>query len=91
MPARWKRRLAAGLLVASLVGWPLTALTFARDEPQFILGLSWLAIVLTALDGLWVAEEAKRTEEGGEMETPKPEEPEPTPAPEPEPPAEPAG
>jgi uncharacterized membrane protein YfcA len=37
-------------LVASLIGWPLSALTVARDEPQFILGLSWLAIAFTAFD-----------------------------------------
>jgi hypothetical protein len=42
--------LAWVLLVGSLVGWPLSALTWAKDEPQFILGLSWLAITLTALD-----------------------------------------
>lgn len=38
------------LLTASLIGWPLSAFTWAKDEPQFILGLSWLAITLTALD-----------------------------------------
>lgn len=38
------------LLGLSLVGWPASALTFAKEEPQFILGLSWLAIALTALD-----------------------------------------
>lgn len=38
------------LLIASIIGWPVSALTFAKDEPQFILGLSWLAITLTALD-----------------------------------------
>jgi hypothetical protein len=42
--------LAWVLLVGSLIGWPLSALTFARDEPQAVLGLSWLAITLTALD-----------------------------------------
>lgn len=42
--------LAWVLLVASLIGWPLSALTWARHEPQFILGLSWLAITLTAMD-----------------------------------------
>jgi uncharacterized membrane protein YfcA len=47
--------LAWVLLVGSLVGWPLTALTVARDEPQFVLGLSWLAITLTALDFLKTA------------------------------------
>lgn len=34
------------LLVGSLIGWPVTALTVAQDEPQFVLGLSWLAIVI---------------------------------------------
>lgn len=38
------------LLVGSLLGWPLSALIWARDEPQFVLGLSWFAITLTALD-----------------------------------------
>jgi hypothetical protein len=44
--------LAWVLLVGSLIGWPITALTVARDEPQFVLGLSWFAITLTALDFL---------------------------------------
>lgn len=34
------------LLVGAVVGWPLTAMTVARDEPQFVLGLSWLAIIV---------------------------------------------
>lgn len=38
------------LLIGSLIGWPLSAFTWAKDEPPFILGLSWLAITLTALD-----------------------------------------
>lgn len=38
------------LLVGSLVFWPVSALTWARGEPQFVLGLSWLAIILTAAD-----------------------------------------
>jgi hypothetical protein len=42
--------LAWVLFVGSLVGWPVSALTWARHEPQFVLGLSWLAITLTALD-----------------------------------------
>jgi hypothetical protein len=47
---RWRRRIALALLVASLIGWPLSAFTFAKSEPQFILGLSWLAITLTCAD-----------------------------------------
>lgn len=42
--------MAWSLLLGSLVGWPITALTLAKDEPQFILGLSWFAITLTAMD-----------------------------------------
>lgn len=36
------------LLVGSLIGWPVTALTVFKDEPQGILGLSFLAIILEA-------------------------------------------
>lgn len=38
------------LLVGSIVGWPVTALTVAKGEPPFVLGLSWLAIILTSAD-----------------------------------------
>lgn len=43
-------RLAWSLLMISLVGWPLSALTVFAKEPQGILGLSWFAIILTCLD-----------------------------------------
>lgn len=38
------------LLIGSFIGWPLSALTWAKDEPPFVLGLSWLAVILTAFD-----------------------------------------
>lgn len=38
------------LLVGSIIGWPVSAFTWAKGEPQFVLGLSWLAIVLTSAD-----------------------------------------
>ena len=38
------------LLIGSLIGWPVSALTVARDEPPFVLGLSWLAIVLCSAE-----------------------------------------
>lgn len=62
----WKRAevaLGVVLLVGSLIGWPLTAMTLAKDEPQFILGLSWLAITLTAYDILKTARVHKDQEE----------------------------
>ncbi len=48
--ARLRTLLAWILLLGSIIGWPVSALTWAREEPQFILGLSWLAIILTAAD-----------------------------------------
>ena len=39
-----------------MIGWPLTALTVFSEEPQGILGLSWLAIILTAVDILLTAD-----------------------------------
>ena len=50
MNPRTRRTAAIVLVVLSVIGWPVSALTVARDEPQFVLGLSWLAITLTALD-----------------------------------------
>jgi hypothetical protein len=43
-------RAAWALLVGCIVAWPVTALTVFRDEPQGILGLSFLAIILTCAD-----------------------------------------
>lgn len=48
LKARWY--IAWMLFVGSLIGWPLSALTWARDEPPTVLHLSWLAITLTSLD-----------------------------------------
>ena len=50
MAKRIEVMLAWVLLVGSLIGWPLSALTVAKHEPPFILGLSWFAITLTAAD-----------------------------------------
>ena len=50
---RWRRArtiAAWALLIGSCIGWPVSQLTWARGEPPFTLGLSWLAIVLTAAD-----------------------------------------
>jgi hypothetical protein len=45
----WKRvrTIAAWvLLVGSTIGWPVSMLTVARNEPVFVLSLSWLAIII---------------------------------------------
>jgi len=52
------------LLAVSLIGWPTSQLTIARDEPPFVLALSWLAIILTAVDILSTQDVRKSQDEG---------------------------
>jgi hypothetical protein len=59
-------RFAQVLLVATCIGWPASAFTWARGEPQFILGLSWLALTLTALDVLFTADVRREQDEDSE-------------------------
>lgn len=47
---RLRVRFAASLLVVCAVAWPVTALTVFASEPQGILGLSWFALILQALN-----------------------------------------
>ncbi len=52
-------RLAVGLLVAVAVGWPVTAVAQAVGVPLFeqvMLGLSWLAPAVSAIDVLFTAQ-----------------------------------
>jgi uncharacterized membrane protein YfcA len=49
----WRRARTIGawcLLIGAIIGWPASQLTIARNEPPFTLALSWLAIILTAVD-----------------------------------------
>lgn len=67
MSPTWRRRAAWCLLVACLIGWPVSATTFARGEPPAILALSWLALILTSLDLTQTADVRSR-QEGEEQE-----------------------
>ena len=51
------------LLVTTLIFWPVSLFTFAKDEPPFILSLSWLALTLTALDTLFTAYVSKKQDD----------------------------
>jgi hypothetical protein len=42
-----RARIARWAACVSVVAWPVTQFTVARHEPPFVLGLSWLAIILT--------------------------------------------
>lgn len=43
------------LLAVSCIGWPISSLTFARSEPQAILGLSWMALIISSLGNVIAA------------------------------------
>jgi hypothetical protein len=60
-----KARLFAAwaLLVVSLVLWPVSCQTFAKDEPPAVLSLSWLAITLTCLD-IVSTQDVRKEQEG---------------------------
>lgn len=38
------------LLAGSTIGWPISLFTWARDEPPFVLSLSWLALIIGAAE-----------------------------------------
>jgi hypothetical protein len=57
---RFRLILAWTLLGASLIGWPIAALTFAKDEPQFVLGLSFLALAYESFNSVQIASDAKK-------------------------------
>jgi hypothetical protein len=50
MDPKWRVRGAWALLILSIVGYPVCAMTIARNEPPVVLFLSFLAITITALD-----------------------------------------
>jgi hypothetical protein len=51
------------LLVGSLVLWPVSMFTFAKEEPPVVLSLSWFAITLTAAD-LVATSDVRKEQEG---------------------------
>jgi hypothetical protein len=55
--ARW-------LAIVAVVAWPVTQFTIARDEPPFVLGLSWFAIILTLADLAATTDVREREEDG---------------------------
>lgn len=63
MSARNRVRLAWTLLAASIIGYPISALTIAKHEPPVVLFLSWFAITLTALDVLFTSDVRQQQDE----------------------------
>lgn len=50
-----RRVIAWVMFVGGIVMWPVSARTWARDEPQFVLGLSFLALVYEGFNALQIA------------------------------------
>lgn len=46
------------MLVGGIVLWPVSALTWAKDEPPFVLGLSFMALIYEAWNALQIASDA---------------------------------
>lgn len=54
----FRRALAGVMLVGGVVMWPIAALTWAKNEPQFVLGLSFLALIYEAFNAVQIAGDA---------------------------------
>lgn len=50
------------LLIGSVIGWPVAAKTFAKDEPQFILFLSFLAVFIEGFNGVQIAADRRQSD-----------------------------
>ena len=63
MTPRTRARIARWVVAVSLVAWPATQFTVARNEPPFVLALSWLAITLTAADIAFTTDTREKIDE----------------------------
>lgn len=54
------------LLVGSVAGWPIAALTFAADEPPVVLGLSFMAIIVESASLLTASMVHQEQKDGGD-------------------------
>lgn len=43
------------MLAGGIVGWPLAAFWLAREEPQFVLALSFMALIFEGFNALQIA------------------------------------
>lgn len=54
----FKMGLAWFMLIGSIIGWPLSILWFAKEEPVTVLSLSWGAMIYTAVTTLFVEDDS---------------------------------
>jgi hypothetical protein len=65
-----RAKIARIAVFISLIGWPITQFTVASGEPPFVLGLSWLALILTLLDIAATTDVREKAEEAKDDEIP---------------------
>lgn len=58
-------RAAWGMFWICVVLWPITSLTIFASEPQGVLGLSWVALILNALNIVITTDVRREQENGG--------------------------
>lgn len=51
------------IIISSIIGWPVSALTIAKDEPFIILSISWLALIYSGYSALVAAQADKHIQE----------------------------
>lgn len=51
------------IIISSAIGWPLSALTVAKDEPFIILSISWLALIYSGYSALVASQADKHIRE----------------------------
>ena len=57
---------AWAMLLFAIISWPLASFVFAKDEPQFVIALSELALIYTAFDAISTAGVVEKEEDNGE-------------------------
>lgn len=56
--AKARRVIAWLMLIGGLVGWPIAAFWLAKGEPQFVLGLSFMALIYEAFNAIQIAKDS---------------------------------
>lgn len=51
------------IIISSIIGWPVSALTIAKEEPFIILSISWLALIYSGYSALVAAQADKHIRE----------------------------
>ena len=51
------------IIISSIIGWPVSAMTVAKNEPFVILSISWLALIYSGYSALVAAQADKHIQQ----------------------------